>query len=70
MVHEDTAFNPGTPAPDPIVSLQEFEAIWLEVQAAIIARSRLERTRSWRRRANVRSTRFRHMRRAPAGARP
>lgn len=70
MDHEDAAFDPRTSAPDHIESPRDFETIWLEIQAAIIARSRLERTRSWRRRANVRCTRFRHVHRATTGARP
>jgi hypothetical protein len=70
MVHDDDAFNSGMCAPAPVLTPEEFETKWAPVRAARFERARLEHARSWRRRANVRTSRFRPTRRTGAGARP
>lgn len=69
MVHDNDTFSAGMPAPEPVLTLEEFETMWASMRAAQFERARLVGARSWRRRANVRTSRFRPTRRATSGGR-
>lgn len=70
MVHDNDAYNAEIPALASALTHDECEAIWASLRAARCERVRLDSDRSWRRRANARSSRFRPTQRAGAGARP